>query len=248
MLLDCTDRNEKWYCQHGMIVTDSSTPFLQTQKPEKSPRRTPQAPEVGNNATTKPSLPRNARCRAHYPELRVAKAHRLVHNHSHAASEVSHSRASATSGPGATRRATCSCVVVCDHTQQAGKEMKWKHEKGGPTGTAAPAQKAAGRQSSHAAHRGSACPAKRSLNQMTAAGAGVQHGSAPQVHTAQHTARRILGTCPERGSEEAATTTTWHITSAVLAARGPRRVLCGSGQHTRTLFLSSSCCWAVVVR
>jgi hypothetical protein len=145
-------------------------------------------------------------------------------------------------------RATCSCVVVCDHTQQAGKEMKWKHEKGGPTGTAAPAQKAAGRQSSHAAHRGSACPAKRSLNQMTAAGAGVQHGSAPQVHTAQHTARRILGTCPERGSEEAATTTTWHITSAVLAARGPRRVLCGSGQHTRTLFLSSSCCWAVVVR
>ena len=103
MLLDCTDRNEKWYCQHGMIVTDSSTPFLQIQKPEKSPRRTPQAPEVGNNATTKPSLPRNARCRAHCPELRVAKAHRLVHNHSHAASEVSHSRASATSGPGATR-------------------------------------------------------------------------------------------------------------------------------------------------
>ena len=121
MLLDCTDRNEKWYCQHGMIVTDSSTPFLQIQKPEKSPRRTPQAPEVGNNATTKPSPPRNARCRAHYPELRVAKAHRLVHNHSHA-SEVSHSRASATSGPGATRAGNvchnaplsvvCVCVVV----------------------------------------------------------------------------------------------------------------------------------------
>ena len=28
MLLDCTDRNEKWYCQHGMIVTDSNVPVF----------------------------------------------------------------------------------------------------------------------------------------------------------------------------------------------------------------------------
>ena len=28
MLLDCTDRNEKWYCQHGMIVTDNYAPFF----------------------------------------------------------------------------------------------------------------------------------------------------------------------------------------------------------------------------
>ena len=26
MLLDCTDRNEKWYCQHGMIVTEHASP------------------------------------------------------------------------------------------------------------------------------------------------------------------------------------------------------------------------------
>ena len=28
MLLDCTDRNEKWYCQHGMIVPTALQHFF----------------------------------------------------------------------------------------------------------------------------------------------------------------------------------------------------------------------------